>query len=138
MLVPKQYLTILHELRVHVSDADLQLLPLALQLVVAILVAQPGVLGSAIDELGAPLLELVRSPLLQGTSMKALLEVYATLVRLSPSALDVLLPPLLAPTAATTSPTIVASSKQVRGRVRAQRGSRRRVCHSTAAAPCDR
>ena len=45
----------------------------------------------------------------QGASMRALLEVYSTLVRLSPPTLDVLLPPLLVHNAT----TVVPGNKQV-------------------------
>jgi hypothetical protein len=53
------------EVRLHVTDADLQMLPLALHLVVAVLNAHPAALPAVLEQLGAPLQELVRSPVLQ-------------------------------------------------------------------------
>ena len=149
-----QYTMILTEVRPHLTDADLQILPLALSLVVAVLKAHPAALPVAQELLTRALLELVHSSHLQvgapprpppppcdacgpwlkrsmawhagrrrgafapsnlqGASMRALLDAFATIVQLAPALLDTLLPALLALSGSSSSGAIVATAKLVR------------------------
>ncbi|ORX91195.1 Cullin-associated NEDD8-dissociated protein 1 [Basidiobolus meristosporus CBS 931.73] len=75
------FTSVLVELRPLLSDSDLHLLPLALSTLGVVLEVNPGSLVQVKEDILESLLNLVKSPLIQGTSLDSLLKIYATLVR---------------------------------------------------------
>lgn len=90
----------LNEIRSLITDSDLHLLPLALQLTESIINARPSTVELAKSAILPSLFQLIQSPLLQGIALKSLLNLFSALGRASPSDYDIfvnsLVDPLLA------------------------------------------
>ncbi|CAO3610365.1 unnamed protein product [Cunninghamella echinulata] len=84
----ESYLQLLNELRSLITDSDLHLLPLALQLTESIINARPSTVELAKSAILPSLFQLIQSPLLQGIALKSLLNLFSALGRASPSDYD--------------------------------------------------
>jgi len=76
-----QYAVVIAESRQLISDSDLQLLPLSLGVIIKVLQVHPQSLPAVKETIVPPALDLVVSPLLQGASLTALLDLLATIVQ---------------------------------------------------------
>ncbi|CAO3635273.1 unnamed protein product [Cunninghamella blakesleeana] len=84
----ESYLQLLNEIRSLITDSDLHLLPLALQLAESIINAHPSTVNSAKTNILPSLFQLIQSPLLQGIALKSLLNLFGALGRASPTDYD--------------------------------------------------
>ncbi|OZJ05135.1 hypothetical protein BZG36_01399 [Bifiguratus adelaidae] len=89
---------LLKELRPLVTDNDLHLLPLTLRVIVSMLHGNPSSADLIKTEIMPSVLVLVRSPLIQGAALDALLSLFQAFVRSSPADFHGLLAGLLQPT----------------------------------------
>ncbi|KAI8644343.1 armadillo-type protein [Parasitella parasitica] len=81
----KSYSTLLHELKPLISDSDLHLLPLALKTTKSILSVSPSSVTEVKSFILPSLLQLMESPLLQGSSLESLLSMFAAFAKVSPA-----------------------------------------------------
>ncbi|KAI8099719.1 armadillo-type protein [Halteromyces radiatus] len=93
----QSYQQLLTEVRPLITDSDLHLLPLALQLVDSIITIRPTSVTDIKVLILPTLFQLIQSPLLQGASLKSLLNLFASLGRASPADYDVFIKGLVDP-----------------------------------------
>ncbi|KAG9293713.1 hypothetical protein G9A89_019050 [Geosiphon pyriformis] len=108
---PQTFATLYVELAPHISDQDLHLLPLALNTVVAILIANPGNIQSVNKEILPTVLDLVQSSIVQGAALDSLLALFITLIQTKETEFGRLLAGLMKP-ALTQEPSQLSLSKQ--------------------------
>ncbi|KAG1427949.1 hypothetical protein G6F59_003503 [Rhizopus arrhizus] len=101
---------LLNEVRPLVSDTDLHLLPLALQTVECILVKNPKTIDDIKTSILPTLFCLIQSPLLQGSSLNSLLNLFAALAKASPSDYQFLVRGLVDPLLAAKKSNVSAGS----------------------------
>ncbi|OBZ85871.1 Cullin-associated NEDD8-dissociated protein 1 [Choanephora cucurbitarum] len=93
----QQFHTILLELKPLMTDNDLHLLPLALKTVESILKASPSSVGDVKSLIIPELFKLIESPLLQGSALESLLNMFAAFVQARPSDYSLLVKDLVDP-----------------------------------------
>ncbi|CAG8576615.1 11916_t:CDS:10 [Ambispora leptoticha] len=99
------------ELTPHISDQDLHLLPLALNNVVAILIANPDNIIAVNRDVVPTVFDLVQSSIVQGAALDSLISLFITLVKTKESEFNKLLNGLMKP-AITQEPNLLTLSKQ--------------------------
>lgn len=108
----KQLGAIVTEIKSLINDSDLQILPLALHLLTQILTVNKASLGAVKSECFPPVFQTIKSPLLQGSSLKSLLELFSVSVSLDAGLFAQLLTSLQEPLHSADNPLNLASSKQ--------------------------
>ncbi|CAO3590165.1 unnamed protein product [Absidia cylindrospora] len=84
-ITEESYQRLLVEVRPLISDSDLHLLPLALQLVEYITAVRSASVNDVKSIILPSLFELIQSPLLQGAALRSLLKLFGALGRASPA-----------------------------------------------------
>lgn len=95
-----------------INDSDLQILPLALNLLAQLLTVNKGCLSAIKSECLPSIFQTIKSPLLQGASLKSLLGLLSVVVAQDGALFGQLLTSLQEPLNATENPLNLASSKQ--------------------------
>lgn len=93
----KSFSQLLVELKPLISDADLHLLPLALNCVESILVISSASVNDVKADILPSLFQLIESPLLQGSALESLLTMFAAFSKANPSDYQALVNGLVSP-----------------------------------------
>ncbi|KAF7722886.1 Cullin-associated NEDD8-dissociated protein 1 [Apophysomyces ossiformis] len=93
----QSYHTLLNELKPLVADSDLHLLPLALKTAECIVTVHPNSVDDVKSALLPSLFQLIQSPLLQGTALTSLLNLFEALAKTSPADYQILVKGLVDP-----------------------------------------
>ncbi|CAG8443165.1 10301_t:CDS:10 [Ambispora gerdemannii] len=105
------YIRLYSELTPHISDQDLHLLPLALNNVVAILIANPDNIIAVNRDVVPTVFDLVQSSIVQGAALDSLISLFVTLIKTKESEFIKLLSGLMKPAIA-LEPNFLTLSKQ--------------------------
>jgi len=108
----KQLAAVVVEVKAQINDSDLQILPLAFNLLTQILQVNKGTLSVIKTEAFPPIFVIIKSPLLQGTSLRSLLDFLGTAVAIDGALFASLLTSLLEPLTSADQPLSLSSSKQ--------------------------
>ncbi|KAI9310911.1 armadillo-type protein [Dichotomocladium elegans] len=96
-LSEESYRNLLDEIRPLISDNDLHLLPLALRTVEALIIVRPASVQDTKEAVLPALFNIIQSPLLQGTSLDSLLDLFAAISKASPTDYQMLVKGLVGP-----------------------------------------
>lgn len=96
-LSEQSYQNLVNEVVPLLSDDDLHLLPLALRLMETLVIVQPASAKQAKTTLLPTLLKLIQSPLLQGSALDSLLDLFAALGKADPQDYQELVQSLINP-----------------------------------------
>lgn len=96
-LCEQSYQSLVNEVVPLLSDDDLHLLPLALRLMETLVIVQPASAKQAKTTLLPTLLGLIQSPLLQGSALDSLLDLFAALGKADPQDYQELVQSLINP-----------------------------------------
>ncbi|KAI9483260.1 MAG: armadillo-type protein [Benjaminiella poitrasii] len=105
----KSFTSLLNELKPLISDSDLLLLPLALNTIQSILVISPQSVNDVKVSILPSLFKLIKSPLLQGSALDSLLNMFAAFGKANPADYQALVNGLVQPLLNVKTATSVAA-----------------------------